>query len=204
MKQASKALGGEKSLQKIVSWQKKGSITRARDGVSGTFQMQAAQPNFYNESYDLNGFEKVVGYNGKSGWVRDSRDGLRTLTGKASNHFKAEAAFRNLRWLNYRKEKSKITFGGQTDVNGRSANIVNLPLSMLGKTSLMTAHRSSTENIGFLSELFKTAITISSNKLRLRPMISRCPFVKGSKEPGKIARRIILVQSSKLKISVHF
>ncbi len=126
LNRASKALGGEKTLLKIVSWQKKGSITRARDGVSGTFQMQAAQPNFYNESYDLNGFEKVVGYNGKSGWVRDSRDGLRTLTGKASNHFKAEAAFRNLRWLNYRKEKSKITFGGQTDVNGRSANIVNL------------------------------------------------------------------------------
>jgi len=126
LKQASKALGSEKSLQKLVSWQKKGSITRVKDGAIGTYQAQSAQPNFYNQSYDLNGFETETGYNGKSGWVRNSRDGLRTLTDKASSNFKAEAAYRNLRWLNYKKEKSKITLGGQANVNGRAANIINL------------------------------------------------------------------------------
>ncbi len=126
LKQASKVLGGEKPLQKLVSWQKKGSITRARDGASGTYQIQAAQPNFYNERFDLNGFETEAGFNGKSGWVRDSRDGLRTLTDEASNFFKAEAAYRNLRWINYKKEKSKITLGGKASVNGKTANVINL------------------------------------------------------------------------------
>jgi len=126
LKQAAKALGGEKSLQKLVSWQKKGSITRTKDGATGTFVMQASQPNFYNEKYDLNGFETEAGFNGKSGWVRDSRDGLRTLTDEASILFKTEAAYRNARWLNYKKNKSKITFGGQASVGGRSANIINL------------------------------------------------------------------------------
>jgi hypothetical protein len=129
LKQASKALGGEKPLQKLVSWQKKGSITRAKDGASGTFEMQAAQPNLYNERSDLNGFETETGFNGKSGWVRDSRNGLRTLTDEASNLFKTEAAYRNARWLNYKKEKSKITSGGKVEVGGRSANIINLTMA---------------------------------------------------------------------------
>ena len=119
-------MGGEKPLQKIISWQKKGSITRAKDGASGTFQMQAAQPNFYNERFDLNGFETEAGFNGKSGWTRDSRDGLRTLTDEAGSSFKVEAAYRNARWLTYKKDKSKITSGGQANVNGKAANIINL------------------------------------------------------------------------------
>ncbi len=126
LKQANKALGGEKALEANKSRQMSGKIIRLADGASGAFQMQTAQPNFYHSSFDLNGFETESGYNGKSGWRRDSRDGLRTLTGNASRDFQFEAAFRNARWLNYKKEKSKITGGGKSTVNGKAANVLLL------------------------------------------------------------------------------
>ena len=126
LKQANKALGGEKVLQNNKSYKKTGKITRLKDNATGHFQMQAAAPNFYNVEFDLDGFETETGYNGKSGWRRDSRDGLRTLTGEASRDFQAEINYRNNLWLNYKKEKSKITFSGKADVNGKSANSILL------------------------------------------------------------------------------
>lgn len=126
LKQANKALGGEKAWRAIRSWQKIGTITRLKDGATGAIILQAAQPNFYNAAFDLNGFETESGFNGKSGWSRDSRDGLRTLTGDASRDFGAEANFRNVRWLNYKKEKSKIVAGGKYNLDGKSANIIVL------------------------------------------------------------------------------
>ena len=126
LKQANKALGGEKNLQSIKSFRKTGTITRVKDAATGAFQMQGAQPNFYNLTFDLDGFETESGFNGKSGWRRDSRDGLRTLTGDASRDFAAEAVYRTARWLNYKREKSKITSGGKTNVNGRAANVLIL------------------------------------------------------------------------------
>lgn len=126
LKQASKALGGDKALQNVRAWQKTGRITRVRDGANGSFAMRAAQPNFYNAAFDLNGFETETGFNGKSGWMRDSRDGLRTLTGTASRDFQFEAAYRNARWLNYKKDKSKIAASGISNVNGKAANVLTL------------------------------------------------------------------------------
>ncbi len=126
LQQANKALGGEKILQTVRSWQKTGKITRLKDNASGSFEMRAAQPNFYNSSFNLNGFETETGFNGKSGWMRDSRDGLRTLTGDASRDFAAEANFRNARWLDYKKQKAKITSGGKANLNGAAANVLTL------------------------------------------------------------------------------
>ena len=74
----------------------------------------------------MNGFETELGYNGKSGWKRDSRDGLRTLTGAESANFQAEALYRNSLWLDYKKQKSKITSGGQATINGKTANSIIL------------------------------------------------------------------------------
>ena len=122
LKQATKALGGEKVLQNVRSREKKGKITRLKDGATGDFKAQTTQPNFYNESYDFSGFEIESGFNGKSGWRRDSREGLRTLTGDASRDFAAEASFKNVGWLSYKKDKSKITLNGQANVNGKPAN----------------------------------------------------------------------------------
>lgn len=122
LKQANKSLGGEKNLRVVKSWRKTGTITRLKDGAQGAFQMQASQPNFYNIRFDLNGFETERGFNAKSGWQRDSRDGLRTLTGTESRDFAAEAVYRNARWFDYKKAKSKLVLGKKEIVNGKPAN----------------------------------------------------------------------------------
>lgn len=123
---ANKALGGEKNLKAIRSRQEKGKITRKSDGASGEYQFYAQNPNLYGGNYDLNGFEFAVGYNGKSGWTRDSRDGLKTLTGDESRDFQAEVFYRNSRWLNAKSEKTKITSGGKVTLDGKTANKIIL------------------------------------------------------------------------------
>lgn len=125
LKQAEKALGGSKLLKNLDSRQKSGLITRLSDGAEGNYRMLSARPNYFYESFDLNGFETESGYNGKSGWRRDSRDGLRTLTDEASRDFQSESAFRAKYWLDYKKEKIKITFAGKASVNGKTANVLN-------------------------------------------------------------------------------
>ncbi|MGH9766971.1 MAG: hypothetical protein ACREAB_05990 [Blastocatellia bacterium] len=117
---------GEKALREIRSWQVKGTVTNAKDGASGDYRASAMQPDLYAREFDLRGMEARMGYSGKSAWMLDSRDGLRTLTGAASRDFQTEARYRNARWLDYKKEKSKISFGGQTPINGKPANTVVL------------------------------------------------------------------------------
>jgi len=127
VKQAVKAMTngkGERALREIRSWQVKGTITNLKDGSSGDYRAAATQPNLYVREFDLRGLEGAMGYNGKSAWTRDSRDGLRTLTGDASRDFQTEARYRNARWLDYKKEKSKLAFVGQTTVQGKPANAV--------------------------------------------------------------------------------
>lgn len=126
LKNAVKAMGGEKALRNINSTKSSGRITRMSDNATGNFQSQAVQPNLYTSSFDLGGFETAVGYNGKSSWSRDSKNGLLTLTGDASRSFQVEASYRNNRWLNYKKEKSKIVYGGKSNINGKSAHSVIL------------------------------------------------------------------------------
>ncbi|MBO0861850.1 MAG: hypothetical protein J2P21_25840 [Chloracidobacterium sp.] len=117
---------GEKALRDIRSWEVKGRITNLKDGSSGAYRAAATQPNLYVREFDLRGLEVSMGYNGKSAWMRDSRDGLRTLTGDASRDFQTEARYRNARWLDYKRDKSKLSFDGQTTINGKPANTVVL------------------------------------------------------------------------------
>ena len=126
LSQANKALGGEKNLKLVKSWQIKGKITRKSDGASGAYQFYAQSPNLYGGIFDLSGFEMAIGYNGKSGWIRDSRNGLKTLTGDAGKDFQAETVYRNSRWLNAKVDKTKISSGGTVNINGKSANILIL------------------------------------------------------------------------------
>ncbi len=126
LSQANKALGGEKVLKSIRSWEATGKITRKSDNATGAYQAFASNPNYYGGKFDLNGFEYAIGYNGKSGWIRDSRNGLRTLTGDSAKDFQAETVYRNSRWLNAKADKSKITAGGGMMVNGKQANVVNI------------------------------------------------------------------------------
>src|SRR5262245_17606311 len=126
VKQAAKAMGGEKAQRSIKSWQVKGTIVNSESGESGSFQAAALLPNLYTSTYDISGLEVSSGYNGKSAWVRDSRNGLRTMTGAESRDFQVEARWRNNLWLDYKKDKSKLTFAGRTEINGKAANSVIL------------------------------------------------------------------------------
>ena len=126
LKQAVKAMtngSGEKTLRNVKSWQVKGTVTRKSDGESGKYQAAAMLSNLYTETFDLRGLKTSVGYNGKSGWLRDSRNGLRTITGEPSRDFQAEAAYRNSHWLDYKKEKAKLAFAPST-INGKSVNTI--------------------------------------------------------------------------------
>lgn len=123
LKQAEKALGG-KALQSARSMSKAGRITRLSDGAMGKYLYQTSLPNLFNVSYDIVGFETETGYNGRSSWSRNSRDGLQTLSGKASVDLQAKALFRNNLWLNLKNEKTKATSVGQTIIDGKNTNIV--------------------------------------------------------------------------------
>ena len=124
LKRATKALGGEKNIRIIKSRSAKGSLTRITDAAQGTYQTSTMRPGLYNTSLEIRGFETTSGFNGKSGWSRDSRDGLRTLTGFASRDFQGEAAYRNSLWLDYKREKSKLAAGPAENVDGKDTRTV--------------------------------------------------------------------------------
>jgi len=126
LKQAEKAIGGAKAFAAAGSLERVGSVKRPSDGSEGRFVSRSSRPNLYSESYDLSGFEYSTGYNGRSGWRRDSRNGLSTLTGEESSDFQAESSYRNWLWLDHKKQKSKITVSGTSTINGRQANVLTL------------------------------------------------------------------------------
>lgn len=134
--QANKALGGEKSLKSITSWQQTGKITRFSDGATGNYSAYASGVTFFGGMYDLNGFEVAFAYNGKSGWSRDSKNGLKTLTGDAGKELQAEAAYRNTRWLKIKDDKSKLSSAGTATVNGKPANVVVMTTAKAVKIKL--------------------------------------------------------------------
>ncbi|HEV7700730.1 MAG TPA: hypothetical protein VGO43_10920 [Pyrinomonadaceae bacterium] len=126
LKQAEKALGGSKALKAVRSVRKTGMITRKSDGAHGKYLYETAQPNLFKVGFDLDGFETEGAFNGRSGWSRNSRDGVETLTGMASTDQQAKAAFRNSLWLNYKTDKSKVTPAGQMTIDGKPSNGVLL------------------------------------------------------------------------------
>ena len=126
LKQAEKALGGVEALRSASSIRKSGVVTRSSDGATGRYSFESARPNLLNTSMDLGGFEIETGYNGRSAWSRNSRDGLNTLTGAPAAAFMASAEYRNNLWLNAKADKSKIVSGGRVKVDGKDANLVVL------------------------------------------------------------------------------
>lgn len=117
-------MGGAAAIRSLRSIQMAGTIVRVSDGASGRFESRSAKPNLLNVSTDLAGFESEVGYNGRSAWSRNSRNGLRTLTGEATLALQARASYTMNLWLNAKAEKSKLVAGGQSAIDGNTANIV--------------------------------------------------------------------------------
>jgi hypothetical protein len=126
LKQAEKAVGGAKAFSAVTSIESAGTIKRLSDGSEGRFVARSSRPNLYVETYDLSGFEYSTGYNGRSGWRRDSKNGLSTLTGKESSDFQAESAYRTSLWLDYKKQKSRIAASGTSTIGDRLVNVLTL------------------------------------------------------------------------------
>ena len=124
LKAAEKVMGGERAMRAVQSMQSTGTIKNVGDGSEGKFTMNTSRPGLYHVKYDLGGFEYEAGTNGRSAWARDSRNGLRTLTGDASTGLQALAAFRNSLWLDHRRDRGKLAPGGTAMVNGKPANVV--------------------------------------------------------------------------------
>ncbi len=125
LQQATRAHGGEKALQKANALQAQGRITRTSDGKAGQLWLATARPNLYGMVLDFDGFILSEGSNGKSGWRRDSRNGLHTLTGRESLDFQAAATFRNQRWLEHKKQKARVIAEATTTLNGKPVNVLN-------------------------------------------------------------------------------
>ena len=126
VKQAAKAMGGEPALRRVKTWEAAGVITRKRDGAVGRFRGAAMRPDLYAVDFEIAGVETGAGFTGKSSWRRDPREGLRTLTGVASDAFHAEAFYRNNRWLDYKKHGAKLVYAGSETVNGAPARAVTM------------------------------------------------------------------------------
>lgn len=123
---AEEALGDKKAVRNVESRIKRGLITRVSDGASGEILLQVSKPDNYNLFFEIRGFETEVGFNGRSAWLRDSREGLKTLTGDRSRDLKAEALYRNWLWTEYRKHKLKITGSESITLDGKPSLAITL------------------------------------------------------------------------------
>ncbi|MEP6944509.1 MAG: hypothetical protein ABJA02_01230 [Acidobacteriota bacterium] len=129
LKRAERALGGTNALKAVNSVHRSGMVVRTTDGTTGRWESFSAKPNLYNISIVIDGFETEKGFNGRSAWSRDSRDGLRTLTGSGTLAVQARAAFLANLWLSAKADKSKLVSGGQTVLDGRNVSVVVLTTS---------------------------------------------------------------------------
>ncbi len=124
LKKAEKALGKKSAVKAVNNWRKRGLIVRTSDGASGDFEMQAEKPGNFHAKFELRGFETEYGFNGRSAWMRDSREGLRTLTGKESDDLKGESTFRAWNWRDWKKRKYKAIRDGDSFVGDRRTKVV--------------------------------------------------------------------------------
>ena len=120
-----KAMGGEKALRKVTSWQARGTVTRG-DGRTGSFGAAARVPGQFWQELRVGSDLYAEAFNGKSGWRQDPAAGLRTLTGDAGRDFQAEARLRCVRWLEWKKDKGRLADAGPATLNGRAVRKVLL------------------------------------------------------------------------------
>ena len=126
LSRCAKAMGGEKALRKVTSWQSRGTATRVGDGRPGNFEAAARLPGQFWQEVRIEADVYAEAFNGKSGWRTDPGAGLRTLTGEAGRDFQAEARFRCVRWLDWKKDKCRLADAGAATLNGRAVRKVLL------------------------------------------------------------------------------
>jgi hypothetical protein len=91
LKRYADAIGGKTALDTIQRTTVTGRV-RAPDGRSGTFTQHVARPGRMRVELSLGDAQWTWGFNGRSAWQSDSRDGPRTLAGAAAARLRAEAS----------------------------------------------------------------------------------------------------------------
>lgn len=119
------AVGGKHALEKIVSASITGTVTLA-DGRSGTFVQETKRPNRLHIGMAWGDGRWSSGFNGRSAWQDDQRDGLRTLMGRPAANVRAEAAYANRDVLIADGERRRLTLVGKDEVRGRPVFVVDV------------------------------------------------------------------------------
>ena len=89
-----KAIGGKEAILKQTSTHATGKFEMPAQGVSGTLEVFAAQPNKLLVKIDIAGFGKVSqGFDGKVGWTIDPAQGPMVLKDKMLEQISAESDF---------------------------------------------------------------------------------------------------------------
>ncbi|HZS08202.1 MAG TPA: hypothetical protein VFD58_25430 [Blastocatellia bacterium] len=121
-----KAVGGTSQLHRIETTIYTGTVTNPARGESGRFTLRLRRPDRMLIELALGRDESQAAYNGRSAWRSDGREGLHTLTGAAGVSFKAEAVYRNDRFLDYKRAQTRAVLTGQEQVGGRRAFVIEL------------------------------------------------------------------------------
>ncbi|HEY1306919.1 MAG TPA: hypothetical protein VGF24_25370 [Vicinamibacterales bacterium] len=117
------AVGGKNALERITSATVTGTVTSA-DGRSGTFTRETKRPNRLRIRMTWGDGRWSAGFNGRSAWQDDQRDGLRTVRGRAAADVRSEAAYANRAVLSS-GETRQLMLVGRDRVRDRQVFVVD-------------------------------------------------------------------------------
>jgi hypothetical protein len=129
-----KAIGGKDALERILSATITGTVTLA-DGQTGTFIEETKRPNSLHISLAWKDGHWSTGFNGRSAWQDDRRDGLRTLMGRPAASVRADAAYAN-RDVFTEDGRRQLILVGKDQVRGRPVFVVDAMTHDLLKRTL--------------------------------------------------------------------
>jgi outer membrane lipoprotein-sorting protein len=118
------AVGGKRALEQIVSSTVTGTVTLP-DGRSETFIQETKRPNRLHINMTWSSGRWSTGFNGRSVWQDDPRDGLRTLMGRAAAQVRAEAAYA-AHGIFPAGGRRRLTLVGKDQVRGRPVFVVDV------------------------------------------------------------------------------
>jgi hypothetical protein len=118
-----KAIGGKDALERILSTTITGTVTLA-DGQTGTFIEETKRPNSLHISLAWKDGRWSTGFNGRSAWQDDRRDGLHTLMGRPAASVRADAAYAN-RDVFTDDGRRQLILVGKNQVRGRPVFVVD-------------------------------------------------------------------------------
>lgn len=133
---AVKASGGSSKLRKVLTLSLEGTITRESDSKSGTYTFKAKSPNRYYVELTFSGQPEILAYNGKSAWRESASGEIATLLGPEAIEMEAAALIQNSHLLDRKKNKLASILVGNSQIDGRTAQQVQLATQTGVKRSL--------------------------------------------------------------------